>query len=435
MKRAITLLLTLSAIGLFANAQEDWGKKKYTAEDRAYHSEDEIVVHERGWVRNHLLDDWFFELQGGGPLYYGTDDREGPFGDRLTGNLGYYYDYNDDLLIQRWRYVYFGGDIFMDLALLRPTRKYVANARYNNVVYMGLHNRYSFSETDSKNHRTEYHLGYIFRYHLTPNWSLLADVRGSFIERLFDREWVPGVETSGFALDFVMNAQVGICYQFHVRDNKQRSTFNRKDPGASKLNTVAYITYVKMEDTIVLRNIDTLLVHKSVNTPTPETQHLIDSLQQAINDKLNRDKMRAMNMPLDSILINRLLPYEMVFFELDKWDILASEDMKIDKMARIMEAYPDENFILMGSADSKTGTEKRNEFLSHRRADVVYDRLVLDYGIDEKRLKREYLGGILEYTPFPLNRCTVIIMDHPAVRKAFEEMKAQHKAGGGSVKF
>ena len=119
----------------------------------------------------------------------------------------------------------------------------------------------------------------------------------------------------------------------------------------------------------------------------------------------------------------------MVFFERDKWDILPSEEMKIDKMSRIMKAYPDETFILSGSADAKTGTIERNDFLSHMRADVIYNKLVDEYGIDPNRLKREYLGGILDYTPFQLNRTTVIMMDHPAVQKAFKEMKTKGQIG------
>ena len=100
-----------------------------------------------------------------------------------------------------------------------------------------------------------------------------------------------------------------------------------------------------------------------------------------------------------------------------------------------MKAYPDKKFILYGSADSKTGTKKRNDFLSKNRADVIYNRLIIEYGIKPEQMRREYLGGILDYDPFILNRTTVIIMDHPAVERAFNEMKPQRKAGGNVVEF
>ena len=100
-----------------------------------------------------------------------------------------------------------------------------------------------------------------------------------------------------------------------------------------------------------------------------------------------------------------------------------------------MKAFPEYTFTLYGSADSKTGTVKRNEFLSHQRADTVYNKLINQYGIPASQLRREYMGGILDYDPYPLNRATVIIMDHPAVRRAFEEMKSQRKAGGGITEY
>ena len=84
---------------------------------------------------------------------------------------------------------------------------------------------------------------------------------------------------------------------------------------------------------------------------------------------------------------------------------------------------------------SKTGTVKRNEFLSHQRADVVYNYLINNYGVNPDQLQREYPGGILDYTPFQLNRSTVIIMDHPYVRKVFNEMRQQGQAGGRDVKI
>ena len=104
-------------------------------------------------------------------------------------------------------------------------------------------------------------------------------------------------------------------------------------------------------------------------------------------------------------------------------------------MASIMRAFPDMKFLLIGSADSKTGTIKRNQFLSENRSDVVYERLVNVYGIDPDQLKQVYMGGILDFEPYQLNRATVIIMDHPKVMEEFNRLKAERKAGGSSVTY
>lgn len=491
MKTKIILVLMLMAGGcLTSMAQEEKGK--YVAQGRAYHSDDTAVVngqHGVGWIRAHFFDDWFLELQGGGQLYYGTDDRKGSFSDRLTGNIefhfgrrifpmfgfrgglglgyahgflskdllsstttggagqcgtdpvtgnqlgGYYYDYNDDLLMQKWKYYYFGADLFLDLAIFNGSDNYDPWKKWNNIVYGGVHTKFGMSEADLRNHRSEAHLGYILKYNFKSGLGFFIDARVSFMERLFDREWVAGVETSGFNVDPIANLQVGIIYKFHVRNEDERNSFERRKQTDSTYGAVTHFTYVKMEETYSLSLIDTLMKYEQINTPTPDMQKKIQDLLDSIDADKNRRKRLVDNQPLDSILLNQLLPYEMVFFELDKWDILASEEMKIDKMARIMKAYPNEKFILTGSADSKTGTVKRNIFLSHNRADIVYNKLVNEYGIPEEQLRREYLGGILDYKPFYLNRCTVIIMDHPTVQKAFNEMKQTGQAGGGEVEI
>ncbi len=486
----LTLFALMAATTV--NGQED--KDYYVARDRALHATDQNVVSGPtgvGWVRSHFFDDWFFQVQGGGQLYYGTDDREGPLGDRLTGNMefqfgrrifpmfgfragigmgyahgfltkdhytnysvstggdgicgddasgnslgGYFWDYNNDLLMQKWKYFYFGADLWLNLAIFKGADNYKQFRPWEHIVYGGVHTKYALSEVDDKNHRSEAHLGYICKYNFKNNLSVYADVRYSFIERLFDREHVQSIESAGFGVDGVLNFHVGVMYKFHTRTEDERAVFVQNVKTVTEQEVKTVTVRVTKKDTIYSRTVyDSTVMYNQVNIPTPETSRLKDSLLALVKERQEKNKNINYVQDLSDIFLNQLLPYEMVFFKLDKWDILPEEEMKIDKMARIMKAYPDNKFLLYGSADSKTGTVKRNDFLSHRRADVVYDLLVGQYGIDPNQLERIYLGGILDYTPFELNRATVIIMDHPTVKKAFEEMKAQGQAGGGSVEM
>ena len=41
---------------------------------------------------------------------------------------------------------------------------------------------------------------------------------------------------------------------------------------------------------------------------------------------------------------------------------------------------------VMGSADSNTGTQKRNQYLSEARAKYIFDILTTEYGISPERL-------------------------------------------------
>ena len=484
--KRLFFLLTVLSLTSIAFGQEDKNKEKkeeYQFHSVLLHSEDTAVVngtYKVGWVRSHFFDSWFFQLQGGGQLYYGTEDTRGPLGDRLTGNAefligrrifpmfgfrlgaglgyahgflskdtynghnvntngngqcdpvggGYYTEYDNDLLMQNWKYYFFGVDLFLELDFFKGSENYDPDRKVNHIVYFGVRNFTSTSEVDKKNRRTEGHLGYVCKYNFNKNWSVFGDIRLNFMERLFDREHVTGVESSGFGLDPVLNFNAGISYKFHIRTDKQRNNIEEgtteKDPNAISVITYSYIK----QDTIVkLIHTDTAISYVYEHKPTDRTQRALDSLSDEINKRKADPNYRA----LDSMMLNRLLPYEMVFFELDRWEILPSEEGKIRKMAQVMKSYPDQKFILTGSADSKTGSKVWNVKLSQNRVDVVYYKLIRELGVNPDQLERRHLGGILKYNPFELNRCTVIIMDHPIVQKAFREMEESGEVGGGSV--
>lgn len=379
--------------------------------------------------------------------------------DIIKGALGGYYwtmDDNTDLFHQKWNYVYLGADLVVNLSFMKPFSRINMEQKWNHIVYAGYHIRVGLSENNPEkfsnfigmstspafkgfkntNFANEGHIGYIFKYSLTNHINFHADARLSLIEGDFDRERLPGVELISPDLDF--SAMVGLTYDFNFRSDKDRHDYYIEE-GIIPYNTVSmpkFISYVQVEDLDVIMIVDTIFTvnYDTINDSVIITRYNdINTHYHAVNDWLSN--YIPPTATLDSILMKRLLPYEMVFFDRDKWFIRDREEMKIAKMARLMKAYPDNKFLLYGSADSKTGTPQRNEFLSHNRADVVYDRLVNEYGIPPEQLERIYLGGILDYDPFILNRTTVIIMDHPVVKREFEKMKAQRKAGGNVVEF
>lgn len=366
---------------------------------------------------------------------YGTS-----YGTSGEGNaLGCYYwpfDNDNTLLMQKWNYVYAGADLLVNLSNMKEYNRVNLDRRWNNIAYVGVAIRMGLSEnhpevTNQSNFAAEGKLGYIGRYYLTKNLSVYGDVRLSIIEGLFDREFLPDVEV--LKPDLILNCHVGLSYEFNMRSQAKRDYDYAQmygDNGGAK--STKFKTFVQREDVDIINIVDSIIIYRTDTIDDVVTLNLIDSLENELRKIINvHTEAVGEDTPLDSILMKRLLPYEMVFFELDRWDIQGREELKIARMAQIMKAYPKATFILTGSADSATGTVNRNWFLSHNRADVVYNRLVEGYGIDPKQLKREYLGGIGDYEPFQLNRATVIIMDHKAVRKAFEEMKRQHRAGGG----
>ncbi len=377
--------------------------------------------------------------------------------DTIRGALGGYYwplDNNDNLFVQNWKYLYAGLDLMVNLSYMKKYDRIKIDSSFQHIVYAGFNVRVGISEDNPEkfsnrigyshdwhmfkntNFAAEGHLGYICRYALTPYFAVQGDARLSIMEGNFDRERITGVERMAPDIEFSLMA--GICYDFNFRSKERRQKYY-VEKNIIPYNTTEmpkFVAFIQQEDLDVVRYIDliTIVQYDTINDSVAILYHdtLVTrykasspSVEQYVPDSVS----------FDSIMMKRMLPYEMVFFDLDKWDIRPKEEMKIAKMARLMKAYPDKTFYLYGSADSKTGTVKRNDFLSKNRADIVYNRLILEYGIPEKQLKREYLGGILDYDPFILNRTTVIIMDHPAVREGFEKMKAQRKAGGNVVEY
>lgn len=380
--------------------------------------------------------------------------------DTIKGSLGGYYwpmDDNTDLFIQKWKYIYAGLDFMVNLSYMRPFEKVDSEKRLNHIVFVGFNVRVGLSEDNPEkfsnaigfsttpgykgfkntNFAAEGHIGYNCQYALTEHINVFAGARLSLLEGNFDRERLPGVELMGPDWEFMVTG--GVRYDFNFRSEKRRRNYyvEHNIIPYNSVDIPKYVRYVQQEDLEVVKYTELVTVTYYDTIDDSVAIRQLDTIITRLDTTpqfLPRDSI-FVDEPLDSILLKRLLPYEMVFFDLDKWDIRPQEEMKIAKMARIMKSYPDRVFILYGSADSKTGTVKRNDFLSKNRADQVYNRLIIDYGIKPEQMKRVYLGGILDYDPFILNRTTVIIMDHPAVEKAFNEMKAQRRAGGNVVEF
>ena len=76
---------------------------------------------------------------------------------------------------------------------------------------------------------------------------------------------------------------------------------------------------------------------------------------------------------------------EPVMFDFDKFDIRADQEQIIDKVAGLMDEYPDTVLVIDAYA-SKEGPETYNMALSQWRAESVQAALV-DRGVSEDRIK------------------------------------------------
>ena len=465
---------------------------------QALHAEDTTVVRNIGWVRSNFFDNWFVQLQGGPQLYYGYEDTKGPLKDRLSGNVelnvgrmvfpmlgfrmgmgtgygrgfitrqthdtypsyygwgqsdddlgGYYHYYNDELYIQKWKYFYLKPDVVVNLSyrrLYNPRMRLMTMLYGGASIYFGLSEGYDgpaghVDAAVDPNRSGEMHIGLEECLQIAQRFNLFVDFRLSAMHRTFDREWVNGKERPMAVSDPVASVMVGARFFFNWRseDTRRQWYTQHVDPNYQGGNAPQMVLATQSFKYTAKNFVDTLYKYEYVDDASPEFNAAVTEAAR----KMAADSIAAARKRLDKdataslgdILTQRMLPYEMVFFQLDRWDILSAEQLKIEKMAAVIKEFPDEKFYLIGSADSKTGTAKRNDFLSHQRADVVFNKLVIDYDVNPRQLERIYLGGILDYKPFELNRATVIIMSHEKVLNEFYKLRSMGKAGGRTVRF
>ena len=368
-------------------------------------------------------------------------------GSNYSGLPGY-YTANGDYLRQHWNYGILSGDMMVRLVSVKGYERNQAVVPY---VMLGVSFLTAFTDPNNvvngdvdQSPKSKYgagvHGGIGLNARIAEHWSIYAEARASVQSGTFDREYVSYQGADGewfekptFNEDFPIFGFFGVEYRFNFRRESKRAVW---DQTVENTNNNLDNKYKYNYNTTNI--IDTIYSFDTVSEFSPEYDSLLARrARQRIQDQmdsLRRAFERDCNdANLGDILSRHMLPYEMVFFKLDKWDILKSEEVKIRKMAAVMRNFPDDKFLLIGSADSKTGTVKRNDFLSVNRADVVYNKLVHEYGINPEQLKRVYMGGIMDFDPFELNRATVIIMDHPKVMEEFNKLKGMKQAGGSSV--
>lgn len=494
MKHIGNYILTLSLLCCsFAQAQIVDSVSK-SADDVEYLlPDDNAMVKDLDlWLRSHILDNWYVQGQLGMNVYNGFEDELGPWlGDnflrdgRITysadvrigrwvfpkvgyrlglgigyfhgflsketynayediirlhsgqgpaqaGYPGYYWESKDpNLLIQRWGYWSVTGDMM----IRRISKKnYMKERAFIPYFLLGASFFNTLSSTNSTNDKMNFgagiHGGLGFNWRFSKHFAIFAEGKISMQSGTFDREWVSGPQTATFNEDFPMFAHIGLEYRFDWPGarNRRRWDFETK--------TVTDYQFTYSYNTVHI--VDTILTLDTMNEFSPEYDSLlIRRAKQKVRDQVDSiiiDFSRNLpNATLADILGSHVLPYEMVFFKLDKWDILPHEELKIKKMASIIRAFPDQTFLLIGSADAKTGSVRRNEFLSVNRSDVVYNQLVHLYGIKPEQLVRIYMGGIMDYDPYELNRATVIIMNHPRVLEEFNKLRVIRQAGGSQV--
>ena len=130
-----------------------------------------------------------------------------------------------------------------------------------------------------------------------------------------------------------------------------------------------------------LRSIIREELERSGNTAAPDTVYVVK--ETAAQPTVNEEANATANVPFT---------LSTILFKLGADKPKDGQEMAFVNIARYMETYPDARIRLDGYADSSTGSERVNLYLSMRRAVNVRDILVNDYGIDSSRIEAQGIG-------------------------------------------
>lgn len=81
-----------------------------------------------------------------------------------------------------------------------------------------------------------------------------------------------------------------------------------------------------------------------------------------------------------------------IFFTIRATQIVKEEMAKVEEIANYLKANPNAKVVITGHADKGTGNATINKNLSEKRAKIVADTLVKNYGIAESRISYEAKG-------------------------------------------
>ena len=100
-----------------------------------------------------------------------------------------------------------------------------------------------------------------------------------------------------------------------------------------------------------------------------------------------------------------------VFFNIGETTLDAQNLFNLDFYYQNVIAQDDNKVIVLtGYADKQTGSKKRNQQLSEKRAQYVYDILRNKYNVPAERIQVKAVGSESEFvkTPAQLNRSVVL---------------------------
>lgn len=185
----------------------------------------------------------------------------------------------------------------------------------------------------------------------------------------------------------VYSVTVGFTYKFNKRN------WNR---GVDKLTADEYLMLI---DRLSIDLENQMADNKKMDKQINDYEDLLNALRKEnkeLHDQINNHKCN------DKLIIST----STIFFDFDSYKLSNRNKASLDLLAEIIK-NSNQNFNIIGHADSATGTEKYNKKLSEKRAKAVYDYMI-ERGVNKDQLSFEGVGGVEMYNERNINRVVFV---------------------------
>ncbi len=353
---------------------------------------------------NHFFENWFAGAGIGGQVYFGKNDSKQSLSKRITPaynvyigkwftpgiglrvgvdgssakalslyNRNWYEQYyntgetyvKDGVTYYRQKinYIHLNAEALFNMSNLLGG--YKEDRFYNAIPYLGFGWMISKRHNTSREDELSIVGGFLNTFRLNNSLNLTLDVKGNLFNAHFSHKKTIDVNEPGSA-DKVLNASIGLIYKFNKRNWDRSKTIT---------NTIT-ISYSDEELNKLREKADALAKAN-------------EALKQELANSSN-GKTKTQTTVDKSVFAPPLL----ITFPINKSTLSKEARVNLGYFAKIVKEKPGIIYTITGYADKGTGTPEINEKLSRDRAEVVYNALIKEFGVDPARLKPNYQGGV-----------------------------------------
>ena len=262
-------------------------------------------------------------------------------------------------------YMYFHGDFLWNIS--NALSGYKETRFWNLVPYVhtGFFRSYGLDDVDFADNEFALGIGLLHNLRLTDRLDLIIDMRATTVKGDVVASSGPailGSVTAGLAVDLGW-------------------------PNFVRTSTVMGALEIANAEKVALLETATVALEAANAALELENQSLVNT-NGKLNDQIKKLKKKESNEMNMTAFFEGISPA--VYFEIGQ-TVLSPKELKhlqfiAENLVVKAEAGTDIVITVMGTADSNTGTTKRNQYLSEARGKYVYDILTKDYGISPDRI-------------------------------------------------